>query len=114
MGLAGWSRSARVGKVTSLIASSRRAVAQGGASLCSGGEITPFIASSIMGLGVARAGVAAGQPRSARGEKVTPFIASLIMGLGVGMRWGGGTASRSLAGMRGVGVKWSALAWRGG
>ena len=54
VGLAGWSHSARVGKITSLIASSRRAVARGGASLCSGGKITPFIASSIMGLGVAR------------------------------------------------------------
>ena len=61
-----------------------------------------------MGLGVARGGVAAGQPRSAREEKITPFIASLIMGLGVGMRWGGGTASCSLADMRGVGVTWSA------
>ena len=77
-------------------------------------KITPFIASSIMGLGVARGGITAGQPRSARGGEITPFIASLIMGLGVGVRWGGGTASCSLAGMRGVGVKWSALAWRGG
>ena len=51
VGLAGWSHSARVGKTTSLIASSRRAVARGGASLCSGEKKNPLHSFIDHGLG---------------------------------------------------------------
>ena len=84
MGLAGWSRSARVGKVTSLIASSRRAVAQGGASLCSGGKNNPLHRFIDHGPGGGARRGRGGAASLCSGGKSNPLHSFLDHGLGSG------------------------------